>query len=116
MLAVDGEVCALGYGGGHHFIPGEYKDARFGLSFAARVAYDFRVVFGGLEPDAAREGLGGAVAGELQPEIADAGSAGGALPHEVPVHGPVRAGAERRETGGAHVGVDQVRQQQFEGL
>jgi uncharacterized protein (TIGR04141 family) len=38
MLAVDGEVYALGYGGGHHFIPGEYKDARFGLSFAARVA------------------------------------------------------------------------------
>ncbi|QSB05153.1 TIGR04141 family sporadically distributed protein [Natronoglycomyces albus] len=43
LIAVDGTVYGLGYGTGYHLIPSEYKDARFGLSFAARVADPERV-------------------------------------------------------------------------
>jgi uncharacterized protein (TIGR04141 family) len=38
VLAVDGHAYALGFGVGHHRIPLHYKDARFGLSLAIRVA------------------------------------------------------------------------------
>lgn len=36
LIAVDGTVYAIGYGGGHRLIPDELTDPQFGLSFAIR--------------------------------------------------------------------------------